>query len=54
MCPACGEPLRPDYGEAVEPVVTEVRVYTVHSGRCADRLQAALAELGQAPARRRP
>lgn len=54
MCPACGEPLRPDYGEAVEPVVTEVRVYTVHSGMCAARLCAVLVELGEAPARRRP
>lgn len=52
MCPACGEPLRPDYGEAVEPVVTEVRVYTVHTGRCADRLRAVLVELDEASARR--
>lgn len=54
MCPACGEPLRPDYGEAVDSIVTVARVYAVHTGRCADRLCTVLAELGETPARRRP
>ena len=46
-CPACGEPLRPDYGEDVEPVIGRAQVYTAHTGRCAGELRAALAELGE-------
>lgn len=46
-CPACGEPLRPDYGENVEPVIGQDRVYTAHTGSCADELRAALLELGE-------
>lgn len=44
-CPVCGEPLRPDYGEDVEPVISRPQVYAAHTGRCADELRAALAEL---------
>lgn len=49
MCPACGEPLRPDYGEAVEAMVGRDRVYTVHAGDCAAKLWSALTELGEWP-----
>lgn len=50
-CPVCGEPLRPDYGEAVEPLTAGFAVYTVHSGHCVARLRAALVEVEQEVAR---